>query len=1215
MYGGECIFTDRFPWDLEKYDVRLWMDEIRSQCHMPMESILVDQAVVGLIDLAYRTDEGASGRYTDTEACRLFTQQCIGILFEGEMPEDLIVPVTGEILYCMRAISGGIPNPGIGKERGIPEDAEASCSEAIGMFACIILSDMASLLVQHGAVEAAGAILFRTSAVSGLRLSKTDFFGFLAGLGILYEGQLPETVGKVILSSGFEERLGYCQEKGTLYQITGNLRMRRHEWAEAAGCYRKMEEVFRSREVEEEIGLLSMEERYIRANRFYKECTLAVSRSTGSTSTDRRESLESIRLIATGNRLIAEIYGSDAQGPRKEIPDYFRTLMEQGPEVMSPRPYFRMVAAIFRLMLSSACFMPGTKVYRDTLERYDGFYEKYMTLPGVPDRKFYYAAMGTDALARENYSTAERAFRIAAEETEGLTEVWEREVSSGERLSDAQIEANLLWSLFFQGKTDEIFRLNLPERLIARLKEENLSISERFTVLPCLLLSHFDLKDKRYRREQVMNGLKDACSLIRGNRFTSFMEKRVLMMFPVQFAQSDFIFQLSSEEEGYLSEIFETVLKQPQDWCLSEAETIPIRYVFRRFYLQRGLTCKGDYTPQERELLAAMSSPAMGIPVVMGELRMPENRRGTDLMMQAVRELIYRTVRYMDDDVLTHYLSEFIPRFKEMYLDLLPEFGEERAFEALMLLKAPASLVGREQNRMLYQGGIPEGLVERIKEASASLTQAKMEMARHGDESAYEKARENYLSCEVDFEYYAKNYDGFVRLTSDALERVMPEHTLGVEFFTAAGKPDDEGLRKGDGAVLHLYYVRRDDGRLKIRRHEVGNAMEIIHMAREYAEIMQRISLNEEKMKDRIRFEKIRGVLFEEVIRPILSEVRPGENLVLAPEGDLMNVPLETLKTTGTESLSDRHEVVRMECLRDYLFYSGQKEEGEIGEASACTVIGNPDYSAKDEEMTKSDGTDMPRKTGDRPVRETSLAVRLPFSEVEANMAAVYLGGEAKTGRKATKSVFLQACGSKVIHLATHGIFDLYDPTEVWYSSQLLLAGYNTWLEEGQSETSYGNGILTAKEIGRMDLRTTELVILSSCMSGLNVGGFEKGLHGMVGAFMAAGVRYVIANLWSCNDLSSLLLMDLFYRHYVNDGMTPVKALREAKHELGSLTIRDLHEEKRRELLQESTKYGISSELIDRLLNDRRDRRPFQDEKYGGAAVCYQCYGATKGAE
>lgn len=175
----------------------------------------------------------------------------------------------------------------------------------------------------------------------------------------------------------------------------------------------------------------------------------------------------------------------------------------------------------------------------------------------------------------------------------------------------------------------------------------------------------------------------------------------------------------------------------------------------------------------------------------------------------------------------------------------------------------------------------------------------------------------------------------------------------------------------------------------------------------------------------------------------------------------------------------------------------------------------------------------------------------LPYSLIEidsiAKLCQVYgLKGIRYSGIRANESIFKETSysSSTVIHLATHSFLlpsyshktlsELSKTTDVsrmgtiMSGTGLLFAGCNNSLKKGISETE--DGILTAKEITQMDLSEVELVVLSSCSSGLgdlnNVNGI---VYGLTNAFKSAGVKQILVSLWDIPDYTTNLFMISFY--------------------------------------------------------------------------------------
>ena len=153
-----------------------------------------------------------------------------------------------------------------------------------------------------------------------------------------------------------------------------------------------------------------------------------------------------------------------------------------------------------------------------------------------------------------------------------------------------------------------------------------------------------------------------------------------------------------------------------------------------------------------------------------------------------------------------------------------------------------------------------------------------------------------------------------------------------------------------------------------------------------------------------------------------------------------------------------------------------------------------------------------------------------------------------------------------IIHLSTHGFylvgFDKYAEyfdKLLTYSikdnsmllSGLLLADANSTLRGSNEKTPLNDGIITAEEIAMLDLRNTELVVLSACETAIGVN-LQEGFGGLVRAFKNAGVKSVLASLWKVPDDATAKLMTSFYKIFLS-GTEMHLALKMAQKEVSKL--------------------------------------------------------------
>ena len=157
----------------------------------------------------------------------------------------------------------------------------------------------------------------------------------------------------------------------------------------------------------------------------------------------------------------------------------------------------------------------------------------------------------------------------------------------------------------------------------------------------------------------------------------------------------------------------------------------------------------------------------------------------------------------------------------------------------------------------------------------------------------------------------------------------------------------------------------------------------------------------------------------------------------------------------------------------------------------------------------------------------------LRYAEQEVKGIASMFGTRALVGAEATKSAFLsRASQADLIHLATHGQFDLQNPL----FSTLYLA-----------KDSASDGRLEVHEIFGLDLRSrTGLVVLSACQTQLGKMTAGDEVVGLARAFLYGGTSSVIASLWNVDDAATGLLMGQFYQH-LREGLGKAQALRRAQ--------------------------------------------------------------------
>jgi CHAT domain-containing protein len=127
----------------------------------------------------------------------------------------------------------------------------------------------------------------------------------------------------------------------------------------------------------------------------------------------------------------------------------------------------------------------------------------------------------------------------------------------------------------------------------------------------------------------------------------------------------------------------------------------------------------------------------------------------------------------------------------------------------------------------------------------------------------------------------------------------------------------------------------------------------------------------------------------------------------------------------------------------------------------------------------------------------------------------------------ATIKNLMKVESSRILHLSTHGIvlkdINILNPMR---KSVLVFAGGNNNLEKAS---------ISALKLSTLDLKDTELVVLSACQSGLGDIQSAEGVVGLPKALLQAGAKNVLMSLWTVSNKKTATLMGYFYDNILNE--------------------------------------------------------------------------------
>lgn len=291
--------------------------------------------------------------------------------------------------------------------------------------------------------------------------------------------------------------------------------------------------------------------------------------------------------------------------------------------------------------------------------------------------------------------------------------------------------------------------------------------------------------------------------------------------------------------------------------------------------------------------------------------------------------------------------------------------------------------------------------------------------------------------------------------------------------------------------------------------------------------------------------------LYRLLYQPVRHLVEQKEKLIIIPDGPLYTIPFESLISGASESskLSQRDFLVKHFAFSYHYsanlwLYSAQpgaagKETAFIGFApvfgkkirNGYILVNEPGSSHS---MLRAAPGDPGAVVSQLPATEEELRAIILLFESQRKKAVGYFHRQASEDNFKTANMQ----DYDLIHIATHSLKD---------EGQHQLSGL-IFSPPGINQQPREDGILYSGEIYNLHL-DAQLIVLSSCESGVGKLIKGEGVMAMNRGFFYSGIRNIVFSLWKVEDRSTSRLMIEFYRNILQ-GYPFCRSLRKAKLEM-----------------------------------------------------------------
>ena len=446
--------------------------------------------------------------------------------------------------------------------------------------------------------------------------------------------------------------------------------------------------------------------------------------------------------------------------------------------------------------------------------------------------------------------------------------------------------------------------------------------------------------------------------------------------------------------------------------------------------------------------------------------------------------------------------------------------------------------------------GIPDSLIERqnkIRQGiSAVETHLRKELRKKGEGDSLKIAdyRKKAFALKQDY-----------RNLIDFFEKSYPEY-YHLKYLPREVRVADVQAHLTSDDILLDYFVSKKN----VRIFAIGRNDFSVKTMKIDSSFFEEINAFRSRIKkaDLFRFSDASYRLYRVLIQPVEKLIQDKKKLIIVPHLQLYEIPFEALISRSMHKnrldfshapyLIERFEVAYspsaglfLESFSKPVLADSRRAERTGGFVGFAPVFGKE--TAGNRMLAVANSPAGRTRTRRSVTIDGKHFAPLKHSKAEVDgIANLFL----QKGRPALRYFYsdaseenfkLIAPNFKFVHIASHGIIDNENPG---------LSGII--FSQPTDSTAKEDGTLYAPEIYNLNLRA-DLIVLSSCQSGVGKLIRGEGLLSLTRGFLYAGAKNLLVSLWKVSDKQTSELMLSFYQNMLL-GKSYSASLRQAKLEL-----------------------------------------------------------------